>query len=826
MKDYNKLMKILVFLKKKTIRIIRRNWLDFDLIVLIPIILYGIVFSHYTLLKHYDFNSYAWDLGIFNQALYTTLFYGKPLYYTAEQFLNPTGSYLAIHFSPILFILLPLYAIQPSAETLLIIKSFLLALGALPLYSLAKEKLKSKKASFMLAISYLLHPAIQGSNWFDFQQQVFIPILVFSLVLFMNKRKWKSYFLILLLSLMISEHTTLMLLALTIYYLLTTNVRRLPYLVRKFQMTRETVIVLTIALCAFFFCISECVKNLFPIRPEFLEVYEAASAYKVLGFKGGSPISLLFFILLNPDRILVSLLYDYPIKLLYIIFLFAPLAFLPFGSSMTIVTVFLLLPFLLSNYPAYYKIGAHYPLYLITPIFLASVNVLSKRTKHDIEGALKIVLVSSLIIIISTSPISPFSRPLIEQNILWYPILRPINKDLIDMHKILEMIPKNASVLTQNHIFPHISSRINAYVLPTYVGTPEQMKILKNYVNQLINKSDYIFLEIKRDDYWTNYVIEKMENNNLFGIYAFSKYALLFKKNYSGPSIATIVKGEIFIAYKDLYIKPYVKIIEDKTSKSGYTVLCPKNLKEDIFLYGPYIFLPKGIYSATCTIKIGDGGEGYLATFDVTDKIGKECVARRDLYGFEMKPNVWQNVTVIFAISKLRTNIEFRVFSAGIVDVYVDRIILKQISGEAKYDFGTKTFNYKNLRFNGVVTKDKILLRSAENEEKAWSFWFGPYISLPPGNYKVTFNLKVVPSPKIDDKIIMLEVMKNHGAEMIAGIKLYGNMVIENQTASGWCKITIEFSAETLTKEVEFRGVDPSDKYNIYLAYILLERIY
>lgn len=805
--------------------LLKKNW-QYTLLFL-SILLYGIIFSYYTLLKHYTFNSYAWDLGIFNQALYTTLFYGKLLYYTADQFLNPTGSYLAFHFSPILFTLLPLYAIFPSAETLLVVKSFLLALGALPLYLLAKDTLKSDRAALMIAIAYLLHPAIQGSNWFDFQQQVFIPILVFFFVYFMNKEKWKLYFFMLALSLMISEHTTLLMIALSAYYLLTGNIREMLHLIRKPRITRETVMILTVILCVFSFYISESIKSLFPIRSEFLEIYKATSTYNVLGFKGGSLISLIFYVLLNPNKSIEAFLYDYPIKLLYIVFLFAPLAFLSFGSKIAVVSILLLIPFLLSNYPAYYKIGAHYPLYVITPIFLAAIDTLSKKTRHDVESTLKIVLISSLIFIVSTSPISPISYPLIEQDILWYPMLRPINEDLIALHKILDLIPKNASVLTQSHIFPHVSNRINAYVLPPYIGTQEQMKILKDYVEQLINKSDYIFLEIKSKDYWTRFTLSEIENTNLFHVYAFSRWAFLFKKDYNGPALMVeSTNKEIFKAYKDLYLKPSVRILEDKSSKSGLIVFYPKNSKEDIFVYGPYTPLPKGTYNVTCRIKFGSHGEGYLGTFDVADEIGEVCLARRDLYGFEMKPNVWNNITLTFTVKELRTNVEFRVSSIGVADVYVDYVILKQISSEAENEFGTQTFNYRNLKINGEITEDKLLLRSTQSKNKLWSFWFGPYISLPPGKYRVTFNLKVDPNPSMEDKIIMLEIVKDHGENIMVSMKLYGRDVIKNMTQSGWCKITIEFSTETWIREVEFRGVDPSEKYNIYLAYILLEKIH
>ncbi|MCX8170690.1 MAG: DUF2079 domain-containing protein, partial [Candidatus Bathyarchaeota archaeon] len=769
---------------------------------------------------------FAWDLGIFNQALYTTLYHGKLLFSTAELFMNPSGSYLATHFSPILFILLPFYALYPSADFLIIIKSFILALGALPLYFLARETLGDRRSAFILAIAYLLHPGVQGSNWFDFQQQIFIPILTFSSAFFMVKKSWKMYFISTILSLMISEHASLVVLALSIYYLLTSNVRKIPQLFRSFRIMRETALVITILMCLISLYISDYIKGLFPIQPEFIEMYKAVGAYRVLGFKGESILHLPVYLVLNPDKIFGAFTYDYTVKLLYIVLLFAPLAFLPFGSKMTIVTFALLTPFLLSNYSAYYKIGSHYPLYVITPIFLAAIDVLSGKTRKDVYSTLKIIMVSSLIFIVSTSPISPLSYPLAEANMIWYPKSEiKVNIEVEALHKMLGLIPKNASVLTQNHIFPHVSSRINAYVLPLSSGTEEQREFLKIYVRELINKSDYIILDIRPRDYWTQFAFNEILNDNIFGPYAFTRWAILFKRGYNGSTEMMYPHDEIVFPAQSLKLN-FGSLMKDDDSKYGRIAFCSKGSKRGIFIYGPYVFLPKGVYNVTWRVKFNQYGEEHLATFEVTERFGEVDVAKKYIYGFDAKPGVWGNITITFGVNKTRTYAEFRVYSTGAADISVDYVSLKQISGEAEEPFVTvETFNYRDLKFNGKVTDKGFLLRSALDEERAWSFWFGPYVSLSPGKYRVIFNLKAVPDPEADDRIIKLEVAKNYGEDIIVSMDVYGRDIIGNLSAFGWSKIELEFNLDALAENVEFRGVDPSEKYDLLLAYILLEKI-
>ncbi|MEM2322460.1 MAG: DUF2079 domain-containing protein, partial [Candidatus Bathyarchaeia archaeon] len=66
---------------------------------------------------HYSFYTNAWDLGIYAQALYSTLNHGRLLYYSAELAGNPSGSLFGIHFTPFLLLLVPVYALYQNPIT-------------------------------------------------------------------------------------------------------------------------------------------------------------------------------------------------------------------------------------------------------------------------------------------------------------------------------------------------------------------------------------------------------------------------------------------------------------------------------------------------------------------------------------------------------------------------------------------------------------------------------------------------------------------------------------------------------------------------------------
>src|SRR3990170_2092162 len=53
---------------------------------------YVIVVSYFSVSNHLAFGSNAWDLGTYNQALYSALTRWKPFYHTVDLPGNPTGS--------------------------------------------------------------------------------------------------------------------------------------------------------------------------------------------------------------------------------------------------------------------------------------------------------------------------------------------------------------------------------------------------------------------------------------------------------------------------------------------------------------------------------------------------------------------------------------------------------------------------------------------------------------------------------------------------------------------------------------------------------------
>ena len=177
-----------------------------DIVLYLSIIAYTFVFSCLTILRHHAFKTRAWDLGIFTQSLWTTLNANGFFYYTCELPVNPSGSFFGVHFSPILFLILPLYWIIQKPETLLVLQSFILALAALPIYKLARDNAGGRIVGLVFALAYLMFPSTQFVNGYDFHVQAFLPLFFAYTIYYITKENWPRYFVFMFLSLMCEEH--------------------------------------------------------------------------------------------------------------------------------------------------------------------------------------------------------------------------------------------------------------------------------------------------------------------------------------------------------------------------------------------------------------------------------------------------------------------------------------------------------------------------------------------------------------------------------------------------------------------------------------------
>ena len=177
--------------------------------LLLMIVVYFGLLSYIVILRFNSFQTNAFDLGIFNQAFSTALS-GKLFLETPDQHVIFSGSYLGTHFNLLMFLLLPIYALFPHPQTLLVVQTGFIALGALPIYLIAKRVINNEKLALFMATIYLLNPAILNLNLYDFHLEAFLPFFLGMFYYFYVVSNWRGYTVFLILSLITIEFASLL----------------------------------------------------------------------------------------------------------------------------------------------------------------------------------------------------------------------------------------------------------------------------------------------------------------------------------------------------------------------------------------------------------------------------------------------------------------------------------------------------------------------------------------------------------------------------------------------------------------------------------------
>jgi len=131
-----------------------------------------------------------WSLGIhaelaeFETRLWSTL-HGELLARHRGE-----ASFLAEHFSPILLLAVPLYAVLPSPLTLLVAHALAAALAAVPLVLYARRRLGSRVAALALGAAFLVSRPLGDGLAYDVHMEILYPGLFFAALLAFEARRW------------------------------------------------------------------------------------------------------------------------------------------------------------------------------------------------------------------------------------------------------------------------------------------------------------------------------------------------------------------------------------------------------------------------------------------------------------------------------------------------------------------------------------------------------------------------------------------------------------------------------------------------------------
>ena len=423
------------------------------IIVILLIVCYTLNFGALSLLKHAAFQTHTADLGNMDQPIWNTL-HGRFVEETKDD--GTQGTRLTDHVEPIFALVSLSFLIYDGVESILIFQTIAIALGALPVYWLARRRLRSEWAGVSFALVYLLFPALQASNLTEFHA---VPLAVAPLLFtfyFIEQGNSLGMWISALVALSVKEEIALLVFMMGLY----------AVLFHKSEPRREGVlphqgIMLSLVSLAWFGVTT------FVIIPHFSESGNSVyvGRYESLGGSFGSALRVG---LTQPWKIIALLLQGN--RLAYLVGLLAGTGFMPlFWPFALLMSAPVLLANLLSDYPAMFSGEFHYSAPVVPFIVIGAIYGTGWLTDRLVQSKIRLGQRNRILIVLTLWVL------------LWalgYNYLRGFCPWSVDFeipqvtahHRLFQrfaaQIPPQTIISTTPPLFPHLSHRPVIYLFP------------------------------------------------------------------------------------------------------------------------------------------------------------------------------------------------------------------------------------------------------------------------------------------------------------------------------------------------------------------------
>lgn len=435
------------------------------LTVLLLAALYALFFGWLSLGRYWAYQMHALDMGNMAQAAWNTL-HGHPFYFTNMRLPYAleawgTTTRLSFHVEALFPVISLVYLVYPHPESLLVLQTVALALGAVPVFLLSRDVLLRSWLPVLLAGTYLLFPTLQAMNLYEFHPVALAtPLLLFAF-LFAYRRQYLPFFICALAAMGTKEQIGLVV-ALFGLYIAFVN--------------RDWAVGLGTAALGTFWSLFAAIVVEHHFRPPGVNSY-LKTRY---GYLGHGVRGALNTIVLHP-QILAEHVFTWP-KAAYIAQLLAPTAFL----------TFLAMPFLLlgastlginllsSDFHMYTALGDN-SAEMIAVVMIASI--FGVKTLLAVLGQRVRPMLSSLLVAAYVLTVALWNQHLNG----FTPLGERFQVPAIGNHQRVEdrfvrMIPPNVPVSTQDLLDPHLSSRHYLYLFTDTGRPPDPPLAPANYI--------------------------------------------------------------------------------------------------------------------------------------------------------------------------------------------------------------------------------------------------------------------------------------------------------------------------------------------------------
>lgn len=467
------------------------------------VIVYIGSFGWLSVTRYHAFSANAYDLGNVNQAAWNTV-HGRPLYFTNWRGVElnlATDNRLAMHVEPIYFLIAPIYWLWQQPETLLILQTVVLALGAWPVFWLARERLESDLAGVAFAAVYLLFPGLQAANLWEFHAVALAAPLLLYAFYFGQAGRWALFWLFAVLAMMTKEEIPLTGALMGMYFVFWGLVRPgysaqggqdglLPRLRRPPAI--HGLILTALATLWFVVAVLVVVPHFEGRGSPYLEYY---------GDTGDGVGGIAGALIAQPGAVLERLFSARNVE--YLIDLFTPVGFLSLCSPLTLTFALpdLAINLLSSHEPMHFVEKYHYVAPLLPGVMIAAIlgtSWLARRMARIFRAQVRVVALLLTAVILGLT--------LYYHHYHGYtPLARAFEPYRVTAHhrlgaRLAREIPRTAAVSAQPNLNPQVSGRKTLYRFP-YVGDADtiflDVSTLDNQgqqyelVQQLLDSGDF-----------------------------------------------------------------------------------------------------------------------------------------------------------------------------------------------------------------------------------------------------------------------------------------------------------------------------------------------
>ena len=208
----------------------------YQILVWFFLLAYIIYFSYFSILRYKTLYASYYDLGIMHQTVYNTYMSVKTGDWSRFlELTDPSGpgqiKRMAVHNDILLALLSPFFFLKQGPETLLIIQTVVIALGALAIFKIAliafQKFNNSSLLSLIFSLSYLLYFPLERANIFDFHAVTLATTFLLFMFYFWTVKKYFFSLIFFILSLLSKEQVALTTMTFGVYLFLCCHCERL-----------------------------------------------------------------------------------------------------------------------------------------------------------------------------------------------------------------------------------------------------------------------------------------------------------------------------------------------------------------------------------------------------------------------------------------------------------------------------------------------------------------------------------------------------------------------------------------------------------------------